>query len=195
MPASASLDNLIGGPFSRTTIDPGLLPVEQQQLTEHQRAVLWTLFRQIGRCWGNVVSDSANLKSTWTEFIEVRTTTEPSYTGEYANAVSVLEDLIEMYGEQNAFTLLFLRSGVPEGPPMTRLAHAKRYVVDEFIRVQVTAGGFKSFGARNYKGYLGGSRYNRTPRVRAYRPAGGNPAGDPAGGTAGGTAPATEEGR
>ena len=58
---------------------------------------------------------------------------------------------------------------------MTRLAHTKKFVVDEFIRVNIVASGFKSFGGpdnngRNYKGYIGGSRYNLRARVRNYEP-------------------------
>ena len=72
-----------------------------------------------------------------------------------------------------AYRQLFLQNGIPAGPPVTRLAHAKRYVIDELIRVQVVAGGFKGFvspSPANYNGYVGGSRYNRLPRVVAYEP-------------------------
>ncbi len=160
----------IGGDFCHAPLDPRLLPREGQNLTQHERDELWRLFVEIGRCWNNVIHDSANLKSSWLEFVEAKTAQDPNYTAEYSNAVSVVQELIEIYGESNAYTLLFLRNGIPEGPPMTRLAHAKRYVVDEFIRVNIIASGHKSFGGRNYKGYLGGSRYNRLPRVRAYEP-------------------------
>ncbi len=81
-----------------------------------------------------------------------------------------------MYGHEDAFRRLFLENGIPDGPPTTRLAHAKTYVIDEFIRVQVVASGFKGFAqpaSLNYKGYVGGSRYIETPRVRAYQPKGG----------------------
>jgi hypothetical protein len=57
---------------------------------------------------------------------------------------------------------------------MSRLRHAKVFVVDEFIRVQIVAGGFRGFGGRNraynYNGFLRGTRYNRVQRVRTYRP-------------------------
>ena len=38
--------------------------------------------------------------------------------------------------------------------------------------MNVVASGFKSFGGRNYNGYIEGSRYNEKPRVRAYVPKG-----------------------
>lgn len=64
------------------------------------------------------------------ESIHAKTAQPPSYVGEYCNAVSVVQELVELYGAY-AFTLLFLKSGVPVGPPTTRLAHANRYLVDE----------------------------------------------------------------
>ena len=55
--------------------------------------------------------------------------------------------------------------------PNTRLGHAKHYVIDEFISVLVLAGGFRGLAGWNYKGFLGGSRFNRAARV--VRPAAG----------------------
>jgi hypothetical protein len=181
----------LGGPLCAEIVGPDLIPAEGAVLlTDAQVEVLWGLFRAIGRWWGNVVLDSANLRSTWLEFLDCKTTTAESYTGEYASAVRVIEELRGMHGE-DAFPRLFLeRPEAPRPPPpaLTRLEHARRYVVDEFIRVQVLAGGFKGFfqdeegnpsreAPRNYGGYLGGSRYNLRPVVRAYRPAkeGGKP--------------------
>lgn len=164
-------DELIGGEFCRAPLDPRLLPQEQQELTQHERDRLWQLFQRIGLFWNDLFyqnTDSSNLKSSWLEFIEAKTRSEPTYIGEYSNAVEVVEELIEVYGADPAYTLLFLKSGIPPGPPTTRLAHAKKYVVDEFIRVNIVASGFKSFGGKNYKGYIGGSRYNLRARVRHY---------------------------
>ena len=175
MPADSNELKLIGGPVCRGPLEPGLIPVEDQILTEHERDMLWDLFQEIGKCWQNVREpspgnfDSSNLRSTWLEFIEAKTTQEPSYVAEYSNAVSVIEELVDIYGKEDAFKRLFLENGIPQGLPLTRIGHAKRYVVDEFIRVQVTGSGFKHFGGRNYKGYLGGSRYTIGGQVRAYR--------------------------
>ena len=170
---------LIGGEFCKASLEPGLLPREGQNLTLHDREVLWTLFQAIGRVWKNLhpaATDSSTLKSSWLEFLEAKANTDPSYVAEYSNAVMVIQELKEIYpnGEW-AFEKLFLHNGIPEGPPMTRLAHTKKFVVDEFIRVNIVASGFKSFGGpdnngRNYKGYIGGSRYNLRARVRNYEP-------------------------
>jgi len=161
----------IGGTLSRVAVAATLLDPEAQTLSHADRERLWELFVEIGRCWGNLGDDSASVKSSWLEFIEAKTQSPPSYIGEYRNAVTVLQELVELYGRDKAYALLLLRSGIPDGPPTTRLAHLKRYVVDEFIRVQVVASGFKGFGKPaplNYRGFVGGSRYNRLPRVTAW---------------------------
>lgn len=170
-------ETLIGGQFCKDEIEPGLIPAASQVLTEHERDLLWRLFTEIGEHWENVyedrrrgVFDSSNLRSAWLEFIEAKTTQEPRYTAEYSNAATAIEELIDDYGEQEAFRLLFFEHGIPDGLPTTRVAHAKRYVVDEFIRVQIIASGHKKFKANNYRGYIGGSRYTRTSRVTAYQP-------------------------
>lgn len=168
-----STDTMIGGPISHGQVAATLLDHEDHTLTAAQREALWEIFVEIGRCWGNFDDDSANVHSSWSEFIEAKTQQPPSYVGEYANAVAVVQELVQMYGREDAYRQLFLHSGIPSGPPVTRLAHAKRYVVDEFIRVQIVAGGFKGFvtpSPANYNGYVGGSRYNRLPRVAAYVP-------------------------
>ncbi|MBS0205287.1 MAG: hypothetical protein JSS49_20480 [Planctomycetes bacterium] len=184
MSGAADSNDHIGGEFCRAAIAPGLLSSAGQHLTPYERNGLWRIFQAIGRAWDDLhpsATDSSNLKSTWLDFIEAKTNFEPSYIAEYSNAVLCVDELIEIYGESNAFSLLFFRSGLPQqsnpaAPPMTRLAHAKKFVIDEFIRVNVVASGFKSFGREehqngvNYNGYLGGSRYNLKARVRDYKP-------------------------
>lgn len=163
----------IGGPVSRDPVSSPLIDSEASDLSEADRGALWELFVEIGRCWGNMDDDSASIRSSWLEFIEAKTQYTPSYVGEYRNAVTVMRELVELYGHDEAYAFLLLRNGIPAGPPTTRLAHMKRFVVDEFIRVQVVAGGFKGFGKpapRNYNGYVGGSRYNRLSRVTAWVP-------------------------
>lgn len=160
----------IGGSLCQDKVLSTLLDHEDTQLTQFQLDKLWQLFVRIGEVWGNQQDSSEAIRSSWLEFIRAKTTSQPIYTGEYANAVMVIQELEEMY-QENAFEKLFLNHGIPEGPPVTRIAHCKTYVVNEFIRVQIVAGGFKGFNAPsslNYKGYVGGSRYNLTPRVRSY---------------------------
>ncbi|YCM44578.1 hypothetical protein V2O64_00905 [Verrucomicrobiaceae bacterium 227] len=167
----------IGGLLCQDALEAGLMSGSDQKLTPYEEDALWAIFQEIGRCWRNLyvkATDSANLKSSWLDFVLAKTDSEPNYVAEYSNAVVCVDELIEMYGRKEAFRLLFLENGIPKEPPVTRLAHVKKYVIDEFIRVNIVASGFKSFGAPenrglNYKGYLGGSRYNLHPKVRQYR--------------------------
>lgn len=168
----------IGGDYCRATINPTLLPALGQTLTPYEKKRLWEIFQQIGVCWKDLfylAKDSANLKSSWLEFIVAKTGSDPSYTAEYSNAVIVIDELIELYGKQEAYDRLFFKNHIPDEAPTTHIAHAKKYVIDEFIRVNVVASGFKSFGGKNYKGYIGGSRYNLKAKVRSYQPKGAKP--------------------
>jgi hypothetical protein len=159
---------MIGGDYCNTDVPADLLPGDIQKLTANEMDVLWRLFQEIGRTWKCSRADSHNIRSDWLEFIHAKTNVPPSYVGEYSNAVSCVSELIVMYGEKEAFRKLLLDHGMrdPKAPPLTRVAHAKVYVVNEFIRVQVAKDGFKSWQGSNYKGYVGGSRFNRKPRAR-----------------------------
>lgn len=166
-------DGLIGGPICHGVVPPALLDQEDSFLGQRDIDALWEIFVEIGRCWGNLPDDSVSVKSSWREFIACKVSDPPSYVGEYKNAFAVVQELIALYGRAEAFRRLFLDNGIPEGPPVTRLAHAKQFVIDEFIQVQVVSGGFRGFvqpASLNYNGYVGGSRYNLTPRVRSYQP-------------------------
>ncbi len=192
---------MIGGEICRQQLAPQLLLAEPRKLTRTEVDGLWRIFVAIGRVWENTVHDSAGLKSSWLEFLTAKTMTRPSYVSEYVNALAVVAELIDMYGETKAFENLFLDNGEPRdssGAPLdkplckndvpikldTRLAHAKHFVVDEFIRVQIVAGGFKKFirpheaeirpgeirpeNVVNYNGFIAGSRFNRVKPVRPY---------------------------
>lgn len=128
---------------------------------------LWPLFAAIGQSWKTSSSYSSEMKSRWREFITEKVLGEPSYAAEYANALEVLAELEGMFGAQ-LYQKLFFENGVPDGPPVTRLAHMKRFVVDEFIRVHVASGGFRSFGAENYRGWVSGSRVSAHSPYRTY---------------------------
>lgn len=156
-----------------TTVLPQLLPVRDEILTDQEHDRLWDLYGAIARNWE--IPDVANQRSSWEEFIREKTGQPPCFVAEYSNAVAVVREVTALYGEEAGFRMIFLKHGLPAGPPLTRLAHAKAFVVDEFMRIQVLLGGFKSFVAdedkelTNYEGYMGGSRYNRRPTVRPYR--------------------------
>jgi len=158
-----------------------LIFAEGQQLTYQNKEALWKIFRAIGDHWDNTLYKSNNQRSSWYEMIKAKSENSPNYTGEYVNAIYVMNELYDLYGKEGAFNKLFFESNIPPNePPLTRLAHCKVFVVNEFIRMQLIGGAFKSWGekhtgkredrGKNYEGYLGGSRYNRSARVRDYKP-------------------------
>ena len=145
MTTSNNNTGMIGGAVCHDVVPATLIDAEDKLLSMPDREFLWKIFVEIGKHWENLEDGSASVKSSWLEFIQAKTENEPSYIGEYSNAIAVVQELIEIYGRREAFSLLFFRNGIPDGAPTTRLAHAKRYVIDEFIRVQIVAGGFKGF--------------------------------------------------
>jgi len=167
---------MIGGSVCNEQVSASLIFAEGQELTHENKEALWEIFEAIGETWQNTIYNSNNQRSSWFEMLKAKTGNAPNYTGEYVNAIYVLNELYTQYGKKEAFKKLFFESGVDNSaPPTTRLAHCKVFVVNEFIRMQITAGGFKSWGdanggeqAKNYHGFLAGTRYNRTPRVRAF---------------------------
>ncbi|MBL8827545.1 MAG: hypothetical protein JNM18_11255 [Planctomycetaceae bacterium] len=158
----------------------GLYLSEPGNLEPAELESLWEVFLQIGRTWSNVVNDSAGQRSSWLEFVQLRCLQEPSYLKTYRNALSVVRETVDQKGLVDAYRFLLvnpeLSKETKEAKDIdTALKHAKFYVINEFIRVQIVAGGFRGFGGRNhaynYNGFLRGTRYNRVQRVRTYRPA------------------------
>lgn len=169
---------IVLGPVCNEVIPEGLIQAENQVLTAIQREFLWELFVQIGHVWGNVKYESSNLKSSWLEMIAAKSNVSPSYTGEYINATYVMQELIDLNGE-DAYRKFFLEYKQPNQnitkdhtreALITRIAHAKIFVVNEFIIMQVMGSGFKHFGGKNYHGYVKGSRYSEQDLVRVYKP-------------------------
>jgi hypothetical protein len=163
---------MIGGKYCCENIPKEMILSDGTELTPGNIEFLWKIFVQIGHCWKNVKYESSNLKSSWLEFVQAKTTVAPSYTGEYLNAIKCVLELINIYDETHAFYNLFLANGIgredPKATQLTRLAHAKKFVINEFIRMQVMASGFKHFGGENYAGYVKGSRYSLNPEVREF---------------------------
>lgn len=159
------------------------LPGEPRELTPFEMKQLWELFHAIGEYWKNTTNDSVGQRSSWTEFIILRAKQRPSYVTEYENALKVIAELRAEFGDEAYRTLFQHKLKEKEkDTPRTRMDHAKEFVVDEFIRMQVVAGGFRGFGSDlkgknrkklrplNYNGFVRGSRYNRLVQVRAYPP-------------------------
>ena len=104
---------MIGGEVCKQRLASQLLPAEPRGLTRAEIDGLWRIFVAIGTIWKNTVHDSAGLKSSWLEFLTEKTMVRPSYVAEYVNALEVVEELITMYEETEAFEKLFLDNGIP----------------------------------------------------------------------------------
>lgn len=157
---------MIGGAVCKEDVGANFLVATSQELSTDVLSVLWLLFEAIGKTWMNS-SDSSSYKPQWNEFINLRITSSPNYEGEYLNAYSVINELVDIYGQEEAFTKLLLNIEHTDGDTGNRLAHTKKYVVNEFIKVYLTSGGFKEFGSRNYNSFIGGLRNSNPAPYRS----------------------------
>lgn len=131
---------------SRSQIDDGLFES------------MYELFVQIGVFWENTPT-SSNLRADLFTFMSNRIEIDTNYIEEYENAAFVLREIIkEHQGNVNeAYAAFFTDPAGLESPPQTKIARARQKVSNEFIAFQLTVGGFESFGAKNYPGYIAGS--------------------------------------
>jgi hypothetical protein len=149
-------------------IDAKMIEPSGEALTEWQVSTLWTMFAAISQYWELDFAVDL-LRSRWLDMIEAQSIGAPDYRGEYANAASVFDAMVKTLGEEEAITLLYGKTIVakPEDAK-TRLGHAKFHVANDFIRCFVATGGFRGFvkNARNYTGFMGGSRFREWAPVR-----------------------------
>ncbi len=153
---------MIGGAVAATPVSETMLRGAPGTLSANELQQLWRVFAAIARTWGAEGDNPDYQYSQWREFVTIRTTTEPSYLAEYRAGLEVLAELVQFYGESLWHPLFFAHAAEPG----TRLAHFRQYVVEEFMQVWLTAGGFKTYGAGNYNSYVSGSRFAVTPPYR-----------------------------
>jgi hypothetical protein len=125
---------------------------------------LWTIFLKIGEHWQQKMVDPDHQRSQWMEFLHAHTTEAPSYSAEYRHGLQILKDLQQRDGPL-VWTKLFQTVG-PTPVATTGYTHFRKYVVEEFIKVWLTSGGFREFGAGNYNSYVSGSRFAIDPQYR-----------------------------
>lgn len=130
-------------------------------------ARLWGLFTAIGRHW-HTGGDPARMRSNWLVFVANRLRTDPGYADEYVNAARVLDELARAHGDEAAYLRLLTDEAANTGEPKTPMARARQRVSNEFVSLQLALGGFESFGATNYLGYIAGANVEGDP---PYRPA------------------------
>lgn len=138
------------------------LSADLPPLDESVFASMWTLFRHIGKYWQNM-DDPSPYRSQLYSFMLNRINLRPIYRDYYLLAATVTRQLIEQYGEDQAYVYLFTDVDAAKAPPETPLALTRQKVANEFMALQLSLGGFKAFGAVNYCGYIGGANIPGQP--------------------------------
>ncbi|HEY1068128.1 MAG TPA: hypothetical protein VGE52_18540 [Pirellulales bacterium] len=153
------------GDFAGDAVPARLFYSPPGKLTPEELERLWEVFVKIGERWGARSDNALYQRSQWLEFVTLKCEEDPSYLAEYHNAIKVLDSL--QTDGRTDWEVVFVSHGIdPETPPTTRLGHFRVFVVVEFIKVWLASGGFRSYGAGNYNGYVSGSRF---AVVTAYR--------------------------
>ncbi|MEQ1711741.1 MAG: hypothetical protein ABL908_10100 [Hyphomicrobium sp.] len=146
-------------------VGSSILTQHDRSLTDAEKATLLRLFGRIAQHWKFKISPT-QIEPFARDLIEARSVSIPSYRPEYLNA-AMLYQAMEAEAALDKDKVIFTDTIVEDGSAATtRLQHMKWYVVNEFITCFVALGGFKDFGGRNYKGFMGGSRFGDTPPVR-----------------------------
>lgn len=127
---------------------------------------LWELFIAIHSVWGSQSCRPEDMASRWREFIQLKISESPSYATRYRDGCELISELRVQHGD-DLYQYLLL-NGQLHSKSNSRLADLKRYVIDEFIRVYVSSGGFRSFGGKNYSGFVSGSRFRSQPPYRTF---------------------------
>jgi hypothetical protein len=119
---------------------------------------LWSLFVAIGEHW-RLQDDPAPYRLRFETFIANRIDLNPLYDGHYKQGAALLDALIATHGAKSAFETVFGDKPriAAAGLPSTPLEALQRFIADEFIALRLAVGGFRSFGALNYPGYIGGA--------------------------------------
>lgn len=145
-----------------------ILPPPNTPLDDSQINELWSMFGGIAIHW-DLKIEVELLRSRWLDMLEARSSGAPGYRAEYVNAARVFKELVEKFGDAAAIAKIYEHTKVTDAKQATtRLAHAKFYVANDFIRCFVATGGFRGFvpKARNYTGFMGGSRFREWDPVR-----------------------------
>jgi hypothetical protein len=123
---------------------------------------MWALFLAIGAFW-SLTDDTTGYRGRLQAFMSNRISLDVGYLGYYALATDVIDALIaEAPSPEKAYERLFT-SKPSGGEEDSDLGAVKAKVVDEFIVWRLALGGFRDFGALNYRGYIGGANIAGEP--------------------------------
>lgn len=118
-------------------------PTEVGKLPANELFVLWNYYKFIAKYWGNSkYLRSTNLDS-FSKVMALKTLSRPSYLYEYRSAIHIMS-----YGERKPDYNRFFTNNID--------AYSTKFVTLEFLRLNISSGGFKVFGYKNYVGYAGG---------------------------------------
>lgn len=147
-------------------IGPEILTGDKSGLSDNALTVLWEIFIRVGHVWELKVNAS-EMRSRWFDMIESRMIKDSGdYSAEYMNAVTVWRYL-EAHHSQDLDKIVFFETIVTASSSVkTRLDHAKFFIINDFIKCFILLSGFKEFGGKNYKGFMGGSRRADEPPIR-----------------------------
>jgi len=146
-----------------------MLAAGDQPLSGEEVDVLWSLFSAIATHWQVEKIDPELMRSRWLDMLGARSSGQVDFRGEYRHAAEVWKLMVDKLTEPVAITKLFADTVVTkEDQAKSRIAHVKFYVANDFIRCFVAKGGFRGFveNARNYTGFMGGSRFGEWAPVR-----------------------------
>lgn len=137
---------------------------ELPPLSNKTFAAMWEMFVYIGKFWQNM-EEPKPYKSLLYNFMLNRINLYPIYREYYIIAQKTMSTLIEENGgdKDQAYQYLFTDQDAAEIPPTTLIALTRQLVANEFMALQLSLGGFKAFGAKNYCGYIGGAYIQNQP--------------------------------
>jgi hypothetical protein len=134
---------------------------------------LWQLYAQICKFW-QTTSNPEPMKPDFLIFISNRIEVDVRYLAEYVNYGDVIKELTLELGEEQAFVKLFTGQEANITPAFSNISRAKQFVVNELIALDLSLGGFRTFGdpavrdgvPLNYPGYIGGMNKKDNPPYR-----------------------------
>lgn len=134
------------------------LSTELPPLNKETFDAMWEIFVYIGKFWQNM-DDPTPYKSLLYSFMLNRINLRPIYREYYFIAEKAMKELIKENGadKDKAYEYLFTDRDAAKKPPETLIALTRQVVANEFMALQLSLGGFKAFGAKNYCGYIGGA--------------------------------------
>lgn len=145
-----------------------LAGLEESRLDEVLVGKLWEIFLAICKHWQNV-ADPETMKTRFLGFLSNRIELHPEYLSHYRTAVEEIDRLAAGSDRERAHLTLLTDPGLAKGAPDTGLKIARQKVSNEFISLQLSLGGFKSFvNAINYPGYISGWNGDGPAPYRTY---------------------------